>query len=553
MNKIRQNLWYLGVLAALCLFGLKPLFVVGHSWNGHDLLFGLQRIAAAERAFQDGQWFMRWSGELYGGYGYPLLLFYPPLFTILAVYLKTMLGCSVLTIAKLLIGLSYVGSGVFTYLFLRDLWSGPQALAGALIYLYFPYHTALIYMRGAMAEFLAVALMPALLWALQRLLAGGGLKSFLAVSLAYGLLMLAHNAVWLMLSPFIAGYILINWRRGWRRLAFSASALAAGLGWTAFYWLPAFIEKQYIDIENLITADTVDYTTRFVPLEQFLIYDDPFFGISALLLAIFMLSWLWSKPWDRDQRLQVWFLRVAALGSIFMATNLSRFLWDNLTILQFIGYPWRFMSLAGLFAACLAATVFENASNTSEHSLIAPVVAVLFFLPLGMKYANPKFSWFDEEAKIGFVASRDGCSSTVVADEYRPRWVKSVPCTALGIAREPYQRPKEDPYIVIAESRSNRCSLAVSALEPFELTLNMIYFPGWSAKLDDGTTVPISYDNDYGLMELNLPAGQYETLISWNATAIRKLGAGVSLATICFLILLWGRSFRRRGKAPIRG
>ncbi|MBN2055004.1 hypothetical protein JW905_08780, partial [bacterium] len=463
MRKRREAVILL-VLAALCLFGLRPLLWTNHAWNGHDLLYGLQRIAAAERAIRDGQWFPRWSDELYGGYGYPLLQFYPPLFSLTAAYLCLLLGLPVLTSAKLLIAAAYIGSGYFTFLFLRDLWAPPLALAGAIVFLYFPYHTSLIYTRGAMAEFLALMFMPLALWSLRRLLVGGGRRSFLLTAGAGGLLLLSHNAVWLMAAPFLALFIVLHgWRKGVRRMGTAVLALAAGLGWTAWYWVPAFVEKRYVAIGNLVSSDNVNYRANFIPLRDFLLFDHHFFGISALLLSLFMLSWLWCKPWHPEQRRDVWFHRVAVLGALFLSTHLSRWIWDGIGPLQFIGYPWRFMGLAGLFAACLMPAVLEKFEMESRWSLLPPALALMLFLPLGMKYANPAMQWFDEIETIGYEASRDGCSSTVVADEYRPVWVRRPPCEDLGTARDRFKVLNGTADIVVAAARSNYLELAVAA------------------------------------------------------------------------------------------
>jgi len=92
---------------------------------------------------------------------------------------------------------------------------------------------------------------------------------------ALALLPLAHNAIALLMFPtFIA--ISSSRGTGWR----SPRALAGAVGLSAYFWLPALFEMQYVRPE-LLRTDFFDYHRHFIWLNQ-LVWGHWQFGYSPL-------------------------------------------------------------------------------------------------------------------------------------------------------------------------------------------------------------------------------------------------------------------------------
>ena len=87
------------------------------------------------------------------------------------------------------------------WFFVRD-WLGERAaLVAAVAYVYVPYHLLDTYVRAAMGETLALALLPFALWAVRRATLRPSLLAVLGVALSYAAIHLSHNFVALMATP----------------------------------------------------------------------------------------------------------------------------------------------------------------------------------------------------------------------------------------------------------------------------------------------------------------------------------------------------------------
>jgi hypothetical protein len=95
-----------------------------------------------------------------------------------------------------------------------------------------------------------------------------------------------------------------------------------------------------------------------------------------------------------------------------------------------------------------------------------------------------------------------------------------------------------DKTLAFAVMKDNRVELAVTTSAPTLLVLSDVYYPGWSATVDDQPT-PI-YPANFAFRAVRIPAGSHRVMfqfepLSWN------LGLLISLVTVVSLIGLWLR------------
>ena len=170
----------------LTLPALIPLLRAGF-FQSDDGLFHVYRLAALDGAVRSGVLYPRWFPELAFGYGQPVLNFYGPLSYYWGLPF-TLLGADAVLAMKLVLASGLVASALSMYLFARlHLGRGP-ALVAAVVYVYLPYHLVDLYVRGAVAEFLAFVWLPLLLWSFHHLIVGAGQKRFYWAGLAAWLL-----------------------------------------------------------------------------------------------------------------------------------------------------------------------------------------------------------------------------------------------------------------------------------------------------------------------------------------------------------------------------
>lgn len=195
-----------------------------------------------------GVLYPRWLPLSHDGLGSPVFYYYPPLaFYVGAPFVLAGMGIYPALVATFLAG--YVLAGAGMYLWLKDQASSP--LIGALVFMVAPYHTSDFYLRGAIAEFVAIAMIPLVMAGLNRIISKGR-HGFVIAAVGYAGLLAAHLPLALLTSVFLIGpYAALHIYRDPRRLVPFAAALATGIALAGIYLIPALLLEPYRDTAKL--------------------------------------------------------------------------------------------------------------------------------------------------------------------------------------------------------------------------------------------------------------------------------------------------------------
>lgn len=544
-------------LSLLSLAVIPDALVPGCKWESHDLIFNMERFAAASRAMADGQWFPRWSRDINSGYGYPLLLFYPPL-TPWFVATLNLAGLGILNGTKLLVALSSILAAVTTWRLGRYLWHDrlSAALASA-CYVLLPYHLLTLMVRGALAEYAAHALLPALLLTYLKLPGGkpahpgdarqdGAMdaansteyaRSIASAAVLSALLMLTHNASWMLLIPLCLLLTPLGGPACLKRFISAVAATALSLGLSAFYWLPAFVEKSFVAIGNLGSAGHLDYHNHFTSFEKIFSEKWGYDGIGTPLTILWVfavIALLTPRAQNFPHRAIIIALAAAVPVVIMLTFPLAAPLWDRIVLIQYIQFPWRLTAVAGLCAAAAAPAALRLLPGRMSRSFAAVtvVVALAALTPL---QADRPIQRFDDRPGLSQRHLRTSGTTTVVGDEYRPLTAVEPAATLYGPRAETVTG--EDPCSVIipVEDRSHLIEAFIVSDTPSRVRVNCLYFPGWTATVDSRPAA-IRPDARTGLMEIELPVGDRRLELRFGNTPVRN--AGIVLSTLSFLFLL---------------
>jgi uncharacterized membrane protein len=157
------------------------------------------RLYLLDEAIRQGYLYPRWVGGLGFNFGYPLFNFYPPLVYYVAEIFH-LLGFSLIWSIKLTFISGFIIATFGMFIFLRKFVGRLPAIFGAILYNYFFYHAITAYVRGALAEFFTMAIIPFVLYFLDSLFRETNLKNALFFGFFLALLILTHP---LIAFPFV--------------------------------------------------------------------------------------------------------------------------------------------------------------------------------------------------------------------------------------------------------------------------------------------------------------------------------------------------------------
>ena len=196
-------------LIILTLPAVKSLAIPGF-YTSHDGETHTARIAQYYLALKDGQIPPRLAPTLYNGLGSPIFVYIYPLPYILGSLIHQ-IGFSYVDSFKAIMALSFIASGLFSYLWLKEVMhSQKAAFLGALYYVWIPYRFSLIYVRASISEMLAYTFLPLTLFCITKLAIHKNLTWAALTSVSIATVLLSQNLVALITLPIIVTYLIIQ-------------------------------------------------------------------------------------------------------------------------------------------------------------------------------------------------------------------------------------------------------------------------------------------------------------------------------------------------------
>lgn len=307
-------------------------------------------------ALRNGQVYPRWLPLSHGGLGSPVFYYYPPL----AFYLGSAFVLAGLAVYPALLATFFAGyvlSGAAMYFWLKGQARSP--LLGALVYMIAPYHAANFYLRGALAEFLATAILPFVLLGLRRLQLGKG-DGFAITALSFAALICSHLPLALLASLFLIGpYALVQGHHAPRQLLYAFASLGTGIALASAYLIAAVMLEPYRDSAKLwehpvlqpenwtfwnnaapeaYAGMLVIGAVLAIPLAILAIFQRSrwaLFGLACVLLGIGLIPALWDLPIIRSVQFP---FRIFPLAEFALATALAFVAWRPL-LLTLVSLP----------------------------------------------------------------------------------------------------------------------------------------------------------------------------------------------------------------------
>lgn len=584
INSIKQLDYGLLTACLLPLFAIMPLLLHVGLPNSADGPIHLMRQVQFDQAWAEGNYYPRWGKDLAYGHGMPIFSYAPPALYFLTQFVHLMgLPLDAAMKAVVIFDFLLYGSGIF--LLMRRLVGPYPALMAAAVHIYAPYRLREAFIQGNYGQFTGLACYAFILWGFHGLITDGRPRYLIAASLSLAGLLLSHNISAMIFAPLLAAYLiflLLLYREVpfWRPLARTIAAGLLGLGLSAIFWLPAFGERHDIKLEG-ITQDFFDFRQNFLslselvspPLRLDVTAINPEFPLSLglvqivavigglMTLLIYLVSrltpvWKGLKPSHDSLIWQAIFFVAATLTYLWLMIPPSTPLWETVPLLELTEFPWRMLGPAILCASVLAAFPFALLHDLWQRrwpGRLMTRLTLLYLIPLSLiigcnlpyLYPSQFINWGNPTSKDVFQYEIDsGAIGTTSTGEFLPRTAPQHPeATTFWPDYAAGRIPQRiDPATLPPETtvetlyhRSESEGFRVNSQQPVDITLRMLYWPGWEIYLN-GQPAPFSLTQNSGLVQLTLPAGQSIIHTQLGSTQLRTVGYWLTMLSAILLV-----------------
>jgi len=535
--------WPILIILLVSLFLLRSFIKPGFP-ETHDGQLYLARFANFHLAFTDRHFPMRWAPNLNYKFGYPIFLF--NYFTPYALGLipKVLLRMSLQASFKLVILFSFFIGGLFWYLLLKKKISPKAGLISALVYLTAPYQILDILVRLSIGEIVALGVLPFMLWSLDRLITKPNRLNFFINTTGLAFFAVTHNIIFFFSIPVLILFSAMV-AKTQKKLSFKkllpiiySFVLAAGL--TLFFWVPALLEKQYTNIDQLdqMSREYMDHFPTFKqlvyspwgygysykgPVDEMSFQLGPIHWIISLLSIGFIIKGLLKR---KKVNAYQSFFALLFIGSIFFLLPISLPIWKVVPFANYVQFPWRLLIFATLASAGLAGFL---AKKLPKLSWLLVVLALIY----ASLIAKPN-GWFNWDDHFWY----EYPFNTSIMGANTPRWFNETHNIQLkpghffdlkGISRFTDLSWKTQKHVY-----------EINAPEDTEVLENTAYFPGWEVRID-GVKTPIDYQKpEYpGLITFKVPKGKHTIVTRFTEnTPARIFGDSVSFLSLILFILI---------------
>ncbi|HOU13519.1 MAG TPA: hypothetical protein PKZ84_10415 [Anaerolineae bacterium] len=561
--------WAVGLLIlALLLFfapALQPLLRADFTC-GYDNVFHLWRAVQIDHLWSQGVLFSRWAPDMAHGFGFPLFLFMPP-GTAVGAALLHWLGLAWPVALNALLALGMIAGGLFMFALARDLFGSYAGMVAAVGYVYAPFLAYDVFNRGSLSESVTWAFPPLILWALHRWTLRRERGFLVAGTFGLAALMLSHHPFGFLFAPLfglwvlLEGYLARDWRVVWRGVLLGG----LGLGLAAFFWLPPLLERGWVQTDRLLGTWVFDYHYNFLSLDHVLALPraaDPYlmndWPPKALGLVPVLVALLPGLHWKRLSHAGRWYVLLLWLVTpvfTFLVLSPSVGLWERLSLLSYIQFPWRYLGPAAFCLALLAGAGVSLAAD-DEPRRFAPIAGFLASLVVTAGLIAANLGWFfptfcaapadtSPAALIAWERATDTLGTTAKG-EYLPIWVEQMPddgaLDAAYAAGEPVARLPEHALppgatILSADYGALRATLELETPAAFQARYLAFYYPGWKATVD-GAPVDVTPEPQTGLVTFPVPAGRHRIAVWFGETPLRLVADGISVLSLVLLVAL---------------
>ncbi|HYK07980.1 MAG TPA: 6-pyruvoyl-tetrahydropterin synthase-related protein, partial [Candidatus Eisenbacteria bacterium] len=433
---------------------------------------------------------------------------------------------------------------IFFYLWTKRFWGNMGGFVSSLIYTFAPYHFVDIYVRGSVGEVWALGIFPAFLWSYTTYIDTKKPLHLVLASIFLGLTIFSHNILGLMFFAFVASYVALCILMSQQKLFLLLSSffiLLLSLALSSIFWIPALFETHYVTGLQIYTIQR-----NFPDLFQLLFpsWGTGFFdsnlgdemsvqiGIANLLACVLafctLLFFIKRKKGNMAITLLFFFFWLSVV--LFLMLPVSLPVWKSVPLINYFQFPWRLLSLTILICGFFAGSIFSIKNSKILLFILSSVAIATTY-----SYIHPAYYMMRNDT---YYTTRSNFidSTNSPGNSFNTIWntAKTTRSDELFVVQN------DVTISQITKLSSTKYTADILSFNPHTQIVNISYFPGWSATLDD---VPVSIKEHQGLISFPIPKGKRTVVLTLKETPLETFAGYLSVITggILFSIFLFGR------------
>lgn len=526
-------------------FDQKGIFLT-HDSNSHII-----RAIHFVNELNRGQFPVRMAADLAYKHSYPVFQFFYPLpYYIVSIF--HLLGFSIVDGWRLSLVFVTFFSIYFFYRWLRCMGDAVSALMGAFLYAIFPFRFLTLYVTGQIGGYYSLLFVPLICWGLYLLLSKNdgdftdrfkSTKGGLMISLGIFGFITSHLISLIIFFIPVLSITLYYISRNFNLNKVKALLLwgTLGFGISAFYWLPFILEKSWVKLGNTIL---INHRDHWPSLKQ-LIYspwgyyysqpgpnDGMSFQVGIFLLLILVISIvLFLIIRKKKNGLWGFILIINCIFLFILMLDVSGYIWEIITPLQYIQYPWRILASLGFTLSSLGGWLIYQLQGKLR---IVTIIALVILAGINVRnYMRPwPLSWKSDQEFINDAQAFYG--STDISWELMPV------TTQINPSHIDTEIKTDDPLVNIFNVQrpaigSTRLSFSVSATNSAYLTLPVWNYPQWHVYANN--SIQNKFTTSEGKIMIKVPPSTNNRIILiLMRTNIQKWADFISLFSVIVLL-----------------
>lgn len=525
---------------ALILLAFPPIFSILRfgTYESGDLSLHSKFAIDFFQNLSEGIFIPQWAKHICVSFGCPNFLYMYP-FPYYAISLLHLLGFSFIASIKAYLMITYVLSGVFMYLFVRDEVDKRAGFISAIFYLYAPYHLVDLHFRITIAEMASFMLLPLVFYLLRKMFYSFSFNYFILLSLSVTFLILSHQAIITAALPLFILYIIYSYLRKGKIKFFYLSLISLLFGFlcTSFYWVPILIEKQYIYFGNYSSISFPHfYEFLYSPWRFGLLLQGPegqlsfIIGYIQILLLIYGVYLYKKKGFGKHSVLFISSLCVF-IFIFLMMQSFTRILWEYIPLIKSFQFSYRLLVISALSLSIFIGVLSTRIRSQKIYLVVIAVAIASTILNWGNRRVIPEIN--DAYLRQELYSGDPGHG-----DLTTPQWVNLNRIDSYPLQKERLIVLEGKASIKQIADKTTYHSFVIQADTPVLFRENTFYYPNWSVQIDKkDVAIDIKNKGNEGTLVFKAPEGVHFIEVSFTNTETRSIFLKVSIISFILLFL----------------